>query len=178
MYLHLSFKGGVGLGLEALQPTASCFRAGVASSLFCISKDSGRQKHITLQWKKSCAKASMKQGGVLGPCWHQLRKHWCTGEGTVVKSCHLTGVLAGGTSCLAEASPGLRMFSGGGNGMHLCCVWQLSCIAGFPLQPCTVKLIFFTILCFPAITALGTQSCCMSQSDLQVAKKTTLHRLC
>lgn len=60
----------------------------------------------------------------------------------MVKSCHLTGMLAGGTSCLAEASPGLRMFSGGGNGMHLCCVWQLSCIAGFPLQPRTVKLIF------------------------------------
>lgn len=29
---------------------------------------------------RSCAKASVKQGGVLGPCWHQLRKHWCRGE--------------------------------------------------------------------------------------------------
>jgi len=58
----------------------------------------------------------------------------------------------------------------------LCVAAVLHCWISFATLHCQTD--FFTILCFPAITALGTQSCCMSQSDLQVAKKTTLHRLC
>lgn len=75
--IFISFGGSVGLG--ALQPTAFCFRAGVGSFIFCISKDSGRQKHITLQWKRLC-KSLDEAWQSPEPCWHQLRKHWCTGK--------------------------------------------------------------------------------------------------
>lgn len=175
----------MGLGLEALQPIASCFRAGVGSSLLCISKDSGRQKHITLQWKRLC-KSLDETWQSSEPCWHQLKKHWCT----VVKSCHLTCVLAGGTSHLAEASLGLCTFSGVSNGMHLCCVWQLSCIAGFPLHPCTVNLIFyyFVLLSYhssgraeEAALQAGEAAACL-RATFRLRKKkpssSTLYRLC
>lgn len=173
----------MGLGLEALQPIASCFRAGVGSSLLCISKDSGRQKHITLQWKRLC-KSLDETWQSSEPCWHQLKKHWCT----VVKSCHLT--------CASRRDiPLSRSFTGAlhvfwceqWDAFVLCVAAVLHCWISFAPLHCQSDFLLF---CASELSQLwacrrscsaGRRSCCMSQSDLQVAKKpssSTLYRLC